>query len=148
MRKVKIIIAIIVGCISLFYFFCFHYTENYEFGITYNIFSGKLDSDKHTGYHITLPWVQETTIDARPMKVCIVSASRNMNCRLIQFDTTKYRELIQREGFHYFWWYNRFSFNSGQETYRGVSNLLLGYSYGSNRYPCVKILQEVGDDAR
>ena len=145
MKKIKItgIIAIIIFvCYLSFY----HYSDSYEFGITFNLFTGECNADKHTGHHLTLPWVLATKIDTRPQRVCITSATRNMDCRLVQFDTTQWRELIKFEGFRYYWWYNRFSFNSGQETYRGVRNLLLGHAYGESRGSFVKIIQEVGDE--
>ncbi len=142
----KKLFFIIPAVLFLFYIGFYHYTDNYEFGITYNLFSGEIKSDKHTGHHFTWPWVMETKIDTRPQRVCIVSASRNINCRLVQFDTAYYKDLVNREGFRYYWWYNRISFNLNQETYRGTRNLLLGYAYGSNKCSCVKILQEIGDD--
>ena len=141
--KVTIIVTtIIFGCYLSFY----HYTDSYEFCITYNILNGDLKSDEHAGHHLSLPWVLATKIDTRPQRVCITSATRNMDCRLVQFDTTQWKELIKFEGFRYYWWYNRFSFNSGQETYRGVRNLLFGHSYGKTRGSFVKIIQEVGDE--
>ncbi len=140
-KKVLAPIAVLFLCYLMFY----HYTESYEFGITYDFFTGEVKADTHTGYHLTAPWVLATKIDTRPQQVCIVSATRNMDCRLVQFDTTRWRELIKYEGFRYYWWYNRFSFNSGQTTYRGIRNLLLGHAYGSTRCSCVKIIQEVGD---
>jgi len=143
--KKYIYITIIVFLVSLFYFGFYHYTDNYEFGIRYNLFTGEIKPDPRTGHHLSYPWVLVTKIDTRPHRICIVSASKNINCRLVQFDPPKYMELIQKEGFHYYWWYNRFSFNYDQETYRGVDNLLLGHSYGNNRCSCVKVLQEIGD---
>lgn len=144
-KKIKIastVATIIFVCYLVFY----HYTDSYEFGITYNVFTGECKADKHTGHHLTMPWVLATKIDTRPQRICIASATRNLDCRLVQFDTTQWRELIKFEGFRYYWWYNRFSFNSGQETYRGVRNLLLGHSYGKNRGSFVKIIQVVGDE--
>lgn len=148
MNKRKLFIRIGVPVLSLFvlYLALYHYTDQYEFGITYNLVTGEVKPDSHTGHHLTAPWVLATKIDTRPQQVCITSASRNLNCRLVQFDPTKWKELIQLEGFHYYWWYNRLSFNIGQKTYRGVPNLLLGHSYGQNRCSCVRILQEVGDE--
>jgi hypothetical protein len=149
MRKIKREIKI-AGIILITIFICYlafyHYTDSYEFGITYNCFTGEIKPDKHTGHHFTTPWVLATKIDTRPQMVCIASASRNLNCRLVQFDTSQWRELIKFEGFRYYWWYNRFSFNSGQQTFRGVRNLLLGHSYGKSRGSFVKILEEIGDE--
>jgi hypothetical protein len=130
----------------LFYLLFYHYTDNYEFGLTQDLFSGEVKPDKHSGHHFTAPWVLATKIDTRPRKVCIASASRNMVCRLVQFDTAYWKDLIKVEGFRYYWWYNRVSFNWSQETYRGIDNLLLGHAYGVNRCKCVKILEEVGDE--
>lgn len=145
-KRTKKVLFSITSALFLFYVFCYHYTDSYEFGITYNMFTGEIKPDKRTGHHITAPWVRATKIDTRPQRVCIASKARNMNCRLVQFDTSQWRELIKIEGFRYYWWDNRISFNSGQETYRGVRNLLLGHAYGENRCSCVKILQEIGDE--
>lgn len=152
MRKVKAFIiehrkkVVTVTALFLCYLMFYHHSESYEFVITRNIITGDSKPDSHTGHHFTWPWVLAAKIDTRPHKVCIASASRNMNCRLVQFDTSKWEELLAYEGFHYYWWYNRFSFNWSQETYRGVDNLLLGHSFGRTRGSFVKILQEVGDE--
>lgn len=143
--KRKIILSCVLF-ILLVYISCYHYTSVHEFGITFNFTSGVIKPDDHTGHHFTPPWVLAAKIDTRPVKVCIASATRNLDCRLVQFDPSKYKELIRYEGFHYYWWYNRFSFNSGQHTYRGVDNLLLGHAYGQYRCSCVEIIQTVGDD--
>ena len=135
---------IVFFCLFVSYIMFYHHTESYEWCITRNVITGEMKPDQHSGFHFTAPWVLASKIDTRPRKVCIASASRNMNCRLVQFDTTYWKELVQYEGFHYYWWYNRISFNGSQETYRGVDNLLLGHAYGATRGKFVKILQEVG----
>ena len=146
MKKKIIYLSVSVLILFLSYIAFFHFTENYEFGITYNLFTGETKPDGHPGFHLSAPWILVAKADTRPQKVSIVSASRNLNCRLVQFDTTQWRELIRIEGFRYYWWYNRISFNSGQETFRGFRNLLLGHSYGVTRGKFVKILQEIGDE--
>jgi len=142
----KKLIIIVLTTILVSYFSLYHYTDSNEFGITYNLATGTVAADTRSGHHLTAPWVLVTTIDTRPQRVCIVSATRNMDCRLVQFDTVRWRELITFEGFSYYWWYNRFSFNGGQETYRGTRNLLLGHSYGKSRCSCVLIIKEVGGE--
>jgi hypothetical protein len=131
--------------VFLCYLMFYHHTDTHQVGIRYNIITGEMSIDKTTGHHFTAPWVLVTRMDTRPRRVCIESASRTMNCRLVQFDPSKYRELLEYEGFHYYWWYNRISFNWGQKTYRGVDNLLLGHAYGPNRCSCVKVLEEIGE---
>lgn len=141
-RKKIVCIGVVFLCYLMFY----HHSKSYEFVITRNLITGEIKPDSHTGHHLTWPWVQAVKIDTRPRKVCIPSASRNMNCRLVQFDTSQWRALIKYEGFSYYWWYNRISFNWSQKTYRGVDNLLLGHAYGRTRGSFVKILQETGDE--
>ncbi len=148
MKKWIRIVSIIAIAIFVCYLAFFHYTDSYEFGITYNLATGESKPDGHPGYHLSAPWVLVTKVDTRPQKVSIASASRNLNSKLVQFDTAQWRELIKFEGFHYYWWYNRISFNSGQETFRGFRNLLLGHSYGATRGKFVKIIQEIGDEAK
>ncbi len=124
----------------------FHYTDNYQVGIRYNVFTGEISKDDHSGFHFSPPWVLVVRVDTRPHKVCIVSATRNLNCRLVRFNPDRFKELIQYEGFHYYWWYNRISFNMGQETYRGLDNLFLGHAYGENRCSCIEIIEDVGEN--
>ena len=142
------IIGIVVGIIFIFYLSCYHYTGAHEFGLTYNLFTGEIASDGHSGHHLSWPWVQAAKIDTRPIRVCIASASRNINGRLVQFVPSEYQELVRVEGFHYYALYNWFSFNSGQETFRGTANLLLGHAYGVNKVSFVKVLQELGDETQ
>jgi len=144
-KSIRILIITII-CLFLSYMMFYHHTKSYEFGITRNIITGEMKPDTRTGHHFTAPWVLETTIDTRPRRVCIASASRNVNCRLVQFDTSQWKSLVEYEGFHYYWWYNRISFNWSQETYRGLDNLFLGHAYGSNKGKFLKILQEIGDE--
>lgn len=146
MKKYKNVIASVSLTLLFFYLSCYHYTRSHEFGLVYNLITGEVKPDGRSGHHLSYPWVLAAKIDARPIRVCIASVSRNLNCRLVKFDTSQYRELIKTEGFRYYWWYNRLSFNSGQETYRGTANLLLGHSYGINRGSFVIILEEIGDD--
>lgn len=141
-HKVKSYVA---AGLFLCYLMFYHHTDTHQVGIRYNIITGEVSIDKTTGHHFTAPWVLVTRVDTRPRRVCIVSASRTINCRLVQFDPSKFRELIQFEGFRYYWWDNRISFNWGQKTYRGFDNLFLGHAYGNNRCSCVKILEEIGE---
>ena len=146
MKRINKIILISLGVLFVTYLGFYHYTDQYELGLTFNLSTGEIKTDSHTGHHLSAPWVLATKLDLRPIKVCITSASRNINCRLVQFDVLKWKELIQLEGFHYYWWYNRISFNMDQETYRGFENLMLGHAYGeTTRCSCVKIIQEIGE---
>lgn len=138
--KYKVILSI-VGVLLLFYISSIHYTEPSETGIRWNMVSGKSELDPKQGFHITPPWVFVSKIQTTPQRVCVTSASRSVNCRLVQFIPDQFKSLIASEGFRYYWWDNRISFNWGyDEEYRGVRDLLRGYTYGVQQYPFIKTI--------
>ena len=123
--------------ISLFSFFifwlsCIHWTNVHQVAITRNIFTGEMNIDTVPGIQISAPWVQVSRIDIRPLRVCVDCDCRNINCRLVTFKVEGWRDFVAKEGFRYYWWSNRISFNSGnKEEYRGMKNILRGYSFDS-----------------
>jgi hypothetical protein len=127
----------------LFYLLFVNYTEPTEVGIARNWFNGDMYLQDKGGWHLSPPWVWVACIDTRPMRVAVTSASRGYNAKLVQFDPRYWKEFVQVEGWHYYWWYNRLSFNWGyDEEYRGVRDLMRGYAYSAKRYPFIKILNE------
>jgi hypothetical protein len=144
--KLSLFATAIFGLLALCYLFCFHYTEAYQIGIRWNWLTGELQSDTHSGLHFTPPWVQVARIDTRPVRVCITSASRGFSCKLVQFNPDEYKAFVAVQGFHYYWWANRFSFNSGYgEEYRGMKDIMRGYAYSSKQYPFITVLREYKD---
>ncbi len=134
--------TLIVGALFLFYLFCYNHNEAYEVGLARNEITGKVTLQPG-GMYITPPWVRVARIDTRPMRVCITSAGLGFNCKLIQFEPSAYQEFVSVEGFRYYWWANRISFNLGYpEEYRGMKDLLRGYAYSVKQYPFVKILRD------
>ncbi len=144
----RIIVAGIICCLSwLLYLACVNSLEAYEVAITRNLFTGEVKLQDHGGYHLRVPWVQVARIDTRPARVCITSATRAFNCKLVQFEPSAYKEFVAVQGFRYYWWANRFSFNSGYaEEYRGMRDILRGYAYGVKQYPFVTILRDYVED--
>jgi hypothetical protein len=142
MKKYKKLVVYICGLLLLifiFYLTCFHHTEPYETGLGWNVITGQTYLDS-SGYHLTPPWILIAKIDTRPMRVCVNSTSRTANCMLVQFNKRYYKEFLKTEGFHYYWWYNRFSINFGySEEYRGVRDLLRGYAYSVQKYPFIEV---------
>lgn len=136
----------ICGTLFFFYLFFYYYTGQHEACITQNLITGQMKMESRAGHHFTMPWVQASKLNLLPVKVCVVSATRNVNCKLVKFNPEKWEELIKWEGYHYYWWYNRISFNFGQPTYRGFRNLMLGHAYGENRCSCVEILSEINSN--
>jgi hypothetical protein len=120
------------------------YLEPGEAGITWNPFTGAIELQPHAGIYVTPPWVFQTTIDVRPQRVCLTSSAHAAaNCRLVQFDTRYYRDFIATEGWRWYWWSNRFSFNSGyHETYRGWRDVERGYAFAAQPYPFIHVLTE------
>jgi hypothetical protein len=124
----------VAGFLFLFYLACLHYTEVSHVKIMRNVMTGEILPDT-PGWNLTAPWVMASEIDLRPMRVCITSASKGFNCKLIQFDSNYWQEFVATQGYHYWWWANRFSFNSGyDEEYRGMKDLMRGYAFATNQY--------------
>lgn len=133
-------ITITVTSIFMFWLFCFHYTNVHQVGICRNIFTGETWLDDVPGMSITAPWVQVARIDTRPHRVCVECNCKNATCVLVSFDSNGWKEFVEREGFRYYWWSNRFSFNSGhKEEYRGMRDILRGYAFDGHNYSFIKI---------
>ena len=133
--------ACLAACFLL-YLACMNYLEPTEVGISWNNMTGEIELQQ-PGWHLTAPWVQVARVDTRPMRVCLTSASRAFNCKLVQFVPREYRLFVETEGFHYYWWYNRISFNLGYgDEYRGMKDILRGYAYSSKQYPFVVVLRD------
>ena len=138
--------AIVVGAIALLclYLFCLgfvHYTETGQAAIMRNFVTGEVKLD-HPGWNLSTPWVQAAHIELRPQRVCITTAGRGYSCKLVRFDPEHFKEFVQVEGFRYYWWANRLSYNWGyDEEYRGFRDLLRGHAYGAKTYPFITILE-------
>lgn len=137
-RRYSIGLTLVVLC--SFYLGCFNRIEAHEVGIAWDRVHGTLWLQP-SGMFFTPPWVLISTIDTRPQRVCVLSASRAFDCRLVQFVPSEYRAFIAIEGWRYYWWSNRLSFNSGHaEEYRGMKDVLRGYAFSPEPYPFIRIL--------
>jgi hypothetical protein len=120
-----------------------HFTDQYTVAIVRNNFSGEVWCDIKGGFHLTAPWVQAARIDTRPQRVCVTTTARAYNCKLVEFDPTGYREFVKTQGFYYYWWANRISFNlSYPDEYRGMKDLLRGFAFSYHKYPFLRVLEE------
>lgn len=129
--------------VFLLYSLFLNYTEPTDLGLARDQISGDAWIQIGGGYHFTSPWVRVAKIDLRPMRVEVNSAGRGFSAKLVQFDVEHWEEFMNTEGFYYYWWANRFSFNSGySEEHRGMRDLMRGYAYSAKYYPFVKILNE------
>lgn len=132
-----------LGVLAIFYVACVHYLEPHEGAIVWNWASGELRVDTKAAWHLTWPWVVAARIDLRPQRVCITSTTRAVNCKLIRFNPSKFREFVATEGFRYYWLSNRISFNWGyDEEYRGWRDVLRGYAFSNKGHPFIVVLQE------
>jgi len=121
----------------------YHYTEATEIGIRLNLLTREVTRDT-PGWNVSAPWILVSHVDIRPTRVCVESTGRGtLNCKLVEFLPDKHREFVMTEGFRYWWWSNRFSFNAGYDReYRGMTDLLRGYAYSDKKFPFVKVVQE------
>ncbi len=143
MKARRVVLSVLLG-VFVFYLVFFNHTEAYEVGIAWNRFSGELTlQDTESGsYHLTAPWVMVARIDTRPTRVCITSTTKAFNCKLVKFESSAFREFVKTQGFYYYWWSNRVSFNFGYpEEYRGMKDILRGYAFGAESYPFITIIE-------
>lgn len=121
-----------------------NYLEPQERGLTWNVASGELGVQARAGWHAHPPWVLVSVVDIRPARVCITTSARAvLNCKLVRFVPEHYRTFISVQGFGFYWWANRFSFNFGyREEYRGMRDILRGYAFSSKQYPFIEVLEE------
>ena len=122
--------------------------EPTEAGIGINWFNGNLRLLDRAGWHLTPPWVWVTKVQTTPMRVSVSTASRGYSSKLVQFQKEYYKEFIATEGWYFYWWYNRLSFNIGythDEEYRGFRDIMRAYAYSAKRYPFIKIINKYED---
>lgn len=126
-----------------FWLFLFSYNPYTHVSIHRNWLSGKTEL-KGPGVSITPPWTFVSRIDIRPKKVCLECSCQNLNCQLVSFDPSGWKDFLKVEGFGYYWWRNRLSFNIGHDNeYRGISNILRGYSFSDRNYTFLKKYKQV-----
>jgi hypothetical protein len=139
LRAAKIL-AVVAGAYLILYCPFVHFTDSYHVAIVWNRVSGELSLNEKGGFHLTPPWTAVARIDTRPMRVCITSTARTTNCKLVEFQPAAYRDFVSVQGFHYYWWANRFSWNSGyNEEYRGMRDILRGYAFSARQYTFVRV---------
>jgi len=140
-KNVRVIAATALGCLFLFWLMCVHFTPVGTASIQRNHRDGSILLDK-PGLHLTPPWIQAAQVELRPMRVCITSAGKGYNCKLVQFDPDQYEQFVQVEGFRYYWLANRISFNWGHDkTYRGFEDIMRGHAFGAESYDFLTELQ-------
>lgn len=144
-HKKKIVkVFAIFSFIFLFWLFFIHYNNTHHVSVARNFFTGEMKMDSSAGIKFSAPWIQVIKFDKRPFKVCIDCSCANVNCKLIAFEPAGWHDFLQREGFKYFWFKNRISFNSGQSIqYRGIRHVLRGYSFDNKKYSFIKELDQV-----
>lgn len=140
-KKAKIVF-ISIATIFLLYLTSFNYIPMNELTLNHNIFSGEVECDTVSGIKLSAPWIQVAVIDRRPIRVCIDCSCRNLTCKLVEFDPKGYKDFIQKEGWSYYWFRNRLSFNSGNnQEYRGINNIIRGYAFDDKKYTFLKYHQ-------
>jgi hypothetical protein len=133
----------ITCAVLLFYFLCFNHTEPNEIGIARNWITGNMWVQEKPGWHLTSPSTRVAQVDIRPVRVKVATAGHGYGAKLVKFEPKGWEKFVETEGFRYYWWYNRLSFNWGyDEEYRGMKDILRGYAYGAKRYPFFTVLEE------
>lgn len=132
--------ALVVFVLWLAFISMVRYIEPGEAALTWRPISGEITMRDRPGWDISPPWAFVTVIDTRPQRLCLTSTAHSApNCRLAQFDTSQYRAFIAAEGWSWYWFRNRLSFNYGyDETYRGWRDVMRGYTFSQHQYPFIR----------
>lgn len=140
LRLTTISLALLV--LPVLYVSFINHIEPAKIGLARNWISGSIWV-QNPGWHIGPPWVWVAEIDTKPMRVSVQSAGHGYSSKLVQFDREYWKEFVKVEGWRYYWWANRLSFNFGyDEESRGLKDILRGHAYGVKKYPFIKILEE------
>lgn len=132
------ILLLFIGTTLISYCLFINYLRTSEIGLARNFFSNRVWMQEKKGFNITLPWVQVARVDINPMRVSIDSGGKGYSAKLVQFDPRYWEDFVKTEGWRYYWWTNRLSFNWGyKEEHRGMKDILRGYAYDSREYPFV-----------
>lgn len=120
-----------------------HHTDVNQVAIMHNVAKGSITIDNTAGFTLSAPWVLVARIDIRPNRVCVEGVARVANCRLARFVPQQLTLFVDREGFRYYWFANRLSFNWGHaQEYRGARNYLRGYAFSQKAVPFVQVMDE------
>ena len=142
MKHTKLITLLLSALLS-FYLMCIYHVEPNEMVITWNPVSGELNSDTTSGYYISPLWEFASNISTSPIRVCITSTSNSYSCMLAQFNPVEYESFVNTQGFGYYWFKNRISFNFGyDDEYRGFKDIMRGYAYGNEDYKFLIIKED------
>lgn len=113
----------------------FNFVTTHEVTLNHNIFDGTVVCDTLPGIKVSAPWVQVSKIDIRPVRVAVDCSCRNITYKLVSFNPKGYKDLIDKEGWGYYWLRNRISFNLGhRQESRGFENILRGYAYDDKEH--------------
>lgn len=128
--------------VVILYFAFLNRVNPNEVGLARNHITGETWAQE-AGWHVTAPWTWIATVNTNPIRVSVPTTGRGYSSKLVQFVPEHHDEFLELEGWRWYWWDNRFSFNFGHEDeYRGFRNLMLGYAYSAKKYPFIKVLAE------
>lgn len=133
----------IAGTVLVFYLLFFNFVTVNEVSLNHNIIDGTVVCDTIPGFKLSAPWIQVSKIDKRPVKVSVDCSCRNITYKLVSFNPKEYKSFIQKEGWGYYWFRNRISFNLGhRQESRGFDNILRGYAFDNQDYKFIIYHQE------
>ncbi len=142
MGQIKIV-SIIASVVMLTYLLFVNRVESGEVGLAWNSITGEM-TVQTPGVYFTSPVTTVAVLDTKSMRFCVPStAHAAINCKLVEFDPTQYEAFVATEGWSYYWFRNRLSFNSGYSTERGFRDVMRGYAFSSQRYPFIRILNKI-----
>ena len=96
----------------IFYVGFVNHIEPNQIGLARNHASGETWVQT-ASWHLTPPWVWVSRVESNPIRVGVPTAGRGFSAKLVRFLPEKADDFLNREGWRYYWWDNRISFNFG-----------------------------------
>lgn len=96
-----IIVSVVVAFIGflIWYGAWVNFVENYEYGFSYDKFTGKVKQVEHSGWIVANPWAYTIhKIDMRPYQVSISANARILNAKLVRFNPAGLATFIEWHG--------------------------------------------------
>ncbi len=133
---------VLILSLIIFYVGFVNHIEPNQIGLARNHASGETWVQT-ASWHLTPPWVWVSRVESNPIRVGVPTAGRGFSAKLVRFLPEKADDFLNREGWRYYWWDNRISFNFGHaDEYRGFRNIILGYAYAKDPHSFLEVIEE------
>lgn len=128
-RKIKL--GVVPAALLAFWALLLDHIPPGYIGVAYNRWSGQVVLQEAPGWYLTAPSTQVMRIDARPMRVTVISLANTLASKLIRFRKEGVNDYLERQGFGYMIPFRQ-------------KLIMVGYAYSGETYPFLDVLEDSG----